>query len=153
LVIYRERLTVPIAWWLLGAFLAASAFLAVAWYLGLSWGLAVGLGALAIVGAIYASASVVITLDSRELAVGRARIELAYLAGAVPLDKSAADRRTGLGADARAFLVTRPYISGAVEVTLDDPDDPVPYWLVSSRHPERLASAISAAIGTRGGLH
>jgi Protein of unknown function (DUF3093) len=150
---YRERLSVPIAWWLLGTFLAASVFLAVGWYLGLSWGLAAGLCSLAIVGAIFASASVAITLDSRELAVGRARIELTYVAGAIPLDKSAADRRTGPDADARAFLVVRPYIPGAVEITLDDPDDPVPYWLVSSRHPDRLASAISAAIGTRGGLH
>jgi len=150
---YRERLSVPIAWWLLGTFLAASVFLAVGWYLGLSWGLAAGLSSLAIVGAIFASASVAITLDSRELAVGRARIELTYVASAVPLDKSAADRRTGPAADARAFLVIRPYIPGAVEITLDDPDDPVPYWLVSSRQPDRLASAISAAIGTRGGLH
>ena len=33
----------------------------------------------------------------------------------------------------------RPYIKTAVEITLDDPDDPVPYWLVSTRHPHRLA--------------
>jgi hypothetical protein len=28
---------------------------------------------------------------------------------------------------------------------LDDPDDPTPYWVVSTRHPEKLATAIVAA--------
>jgi hypothetical protein len=27
-------------------------------------------------------------------------------------------------------------------VVLDDPDDPTPYWLVSSRHPDRVLSAL-----------
>jgi hypothetical protein len=31
-----------------------------------------------------------------------------------------------------------------VLVVLDDPDDPTPYWLVSSRHPERVLSALRA---------
>jgi hypothetical protein len=25
---------------------------------------------------------------------------------------------------------------------LDDPDDPTPYWLISSRHPDRLLAAL-----------
>jgi hypothetical protein len=28
-----------------------------------------------------------------------------------------------------------------VEITLNDPDDPVPYWLVSTRYPQQLAAA------------
>jgi hypothetical protein len=152
-VLYRERLWVPLTWWLLGAFLALSAVVAVGAYLGPTPGLLVGLVSLAVTALIFAAASVVISLDPRELVVGRARIDVRYLAGAMPLDKAAAEHRSGPGADARAFLVTRPYLPGAVEITLNDPDDPVPYWLVSSRNPERLASAISAAVGARGGLH
>ena len=30
----------------------------------------------------------------------------------------------------------------AVEITLDDPEDPVPYWLVSTRRPQQLAAAL-----------
>jgi hypothetical protein len=48
-------------------------------------------------------------------------------------------------ADARAHLVLRPYIKTAVEITLDDPDDPVPYWLVSTRRPQQLAAALREA--------
>jgi hypothetical protein len=29
-----------------------------------------------------------------------------------------------------------------VLVVLDDVDDPTPYWLLSSRHPERVLSAL-----------
>jgi hypothetical protein len=152
-VLYRERLWVPLTWWLLGALFVLSVVVAVGAYLRPTWGLLAGLVSLAVVVAIFAAASVVIRLEPRELVVGRARVEVRYLAGAIPLDKAAAEHRSGPGADARAFLVMRPYVSGAVEITLDDPDDPVPYWLISSRHPERLGSAISAAVGAKGGLH
>ena len=62
------------------------------------------------------------------------------------LDEEAARRAFGVEADARAYLVLRPYVRGAVRVHVLDPDDPAPYWLVSSRRPERLAQALAAAI-------
>jgi hypothetical protein len=40
--------------------------------------------------------------------------------------------------------VQRPWIGGAVQVVIDDPADPTPYWVVSSRDPVRLAAAIAA---------
>ncbi|MGH3340752.1 MAG: DUF3093 family protein [Propionibacteriaceae bacterium] len=33
----------------------------------------------------------------------------------------------------------------AVEITLEDAVDPVPYWLVSTRRPQRLADALQDA--------
>ena len=51
----------------------------------------------------------------------------------------------GPEADARAYLVLRPYVRTAVQVDLADPADPAPYWLISSRHPKRLADALVAA--------
>ena len=36
----------------------------------------------------------------------------------------------------------RPYLSRAVRIGIDDPADPTPYWLVSSRRPDRLAAAL-----------
>ena len=32
-----------------------------------------------------------------------------------------------------------------VLLVLDDPDDPTPYWLVSSRHPDRVLDALREA--------
>ena len=50
-------------------------------------------------------------------------------------------------ADARAFLLLRPYVKTAVRVDLEDPADPTPYWLLSSRRPEALAAALAGATG------
>ena len=36
-------------------------------------------------------------------------------------------------------------VGGAVRVVIDDPDDPTPYWVISTRHPTRLAQAIIGA--------
>ena len=54
-----------------------------------------------------------------------------------------------MGADPLAFVVQRPWVPGAVQIVLDDPADPTPFWVVSSRHPVRLAEAILAARSTR----
>ena len=148
-VIYRERLTVPVVWWILGDLFAFSLFVAVGWYLGLAWGIAAGVACLTVVAAIFVSAAILITVDDNRLRVGRAQIELGYLTQAVALDAAAAARRAGLEADARAFLELRPYVRTAVEITLGDSDDPAPYWLVSSRRPHELASALTTAISTR----
>jgi hypothetical protein len=148
-VIYRERLAVPVVWWILGGLFALSLFVAVGWYLGLAWGIAAGVACLAVMAAIFVSAGILITVDNNRLRVGRAQIELGYLTQAVALDAAATARRAGPEADARAFLALRPYVRTAVEITIDDPDDPAPYWLVSSRRPDELASALTAAISTR----
>ena len=149
IVIYRERLGVPVVWWILGGLFAFSLFVAVGWYPGLAWGIAAGVACLAVVAAIFVSAGILIAVDDIRLRVGRAQIEFGYLTQAVALDAAATARRAGPEADARAFLALRPYVRTAIEITLDDPDDPAPYWLVSSRRPDELASALTAAISTR----
>jgi hypothetical protein len=148
-VIYRERLTVPVVWWILGGLFACSVFVAVGWYLGLAWAIAAGAACLAVLAGIFVSAAILISVDGNLLRVGRAQIELGYLTQAVALDAAAMARRAGPEADVRAYLALRPYVHTAVEITLGDPDDPAPYWLISSRRPHELASALTAAISTR----
>jgi hypothetical protein len=84
---------------------------------------------------------VVISVDAHEIRVGRASIEHVYIADCRALDAEQTSRRAGVEADARAHLVLRPYVKTAVEITLNDQDDPIPYWLVSSRRPQQLAAA------------
>lgn len=50
----------------------------------------------------------------------------------------------GRDANARAYLLLRPYIATGVRITIDDPTDPAPYWLLSSRRATELAAALSA---------
>jgi Protein of unknown function (DUF3093) len=144
-MLFRERLSVPIMWWVLAGLLALSVLLAVGAYLGPVWGVGTSITTLLIAAAIFASASLVVSVDATETHVGRASIEHAYVAASRALDAEQTRRRAGVEADARAHLVLRPYIKTAVEITLDDPDDPVPYWLVSTRHPHRLAAAMQQA--------
>jgi hypothetical protein len=140
-MLFRERLTVPVIWWLLAGLFSLSVLVAVGAYLGPTWGFGASFAAMLVASAIFASASILISVDARELRVGRASIEHRYIAGCRPLDAGETRRRAGVEADARAHLVLRPYLKTAVEITLDDPDDPVPYWLVSTRHPQQLAAA------------
>ncbi len=142
---FRERLTVPLLWWVPALGLAGSMLLAFGFYLGPVWGIGVGLATLAIAGGVFASASIRLTVEGSELHVGRAVLDLAYAGEARALPADQTRRRADLDADARAYLVLRPYVATAVEVTLADADDPAPYWLVSTRRPAELAAAIERA--------
>ncbi|MFL6044426.1 MAG: DUF3093 domain-containing protein [Propionibacteriaceae bacterium] len=140
-MLFRERLTVPVVWWALAALFALSVLLAVGAYLGPIWGIGSSVATMLIAATIFVSASVVISVDAHEIRVGRASIEHAYIADCRALDAEETSRRAGVEADARAHLVLRPYVKTAVEITLDDEADPVPYWLVSCRRPQQLAAA------------
>jgi Protein of unknown function (DUF3093) len=144
-MLFRERLTVPIIWWVLAGLFSLSVLVAVGAYLGPAWGLGTTIATLLVASAIFGSAAILISVDEQEIRVGRASIEHAYIATCRALDAEQTRRRTGVEADARAHLVLRPYIKTSVEITLDDPEDPVPYWLVSTRHPQRLAAALQDA--------
>lgn len=152
---YTERLTV--SWWAWPITLGGAAVLAAQLTIGapvlrhpLTYfavcGLtAVGLLALGRIGIEVVTASGHGDGAGGELRVDDARLPAMVVASAEPID--AAKRRDLLGVDADplAFVIQRPWIPGGVRVDLADPEDPTPYWFVSSRHPERLAEAIMKA--------
>jgi hypothetical protein len=144
-MLFRERLTVPIIWWVLAGLFSLTVLIAVGAYLGPAWGVGTSVATLLVAAAIFGSASIVISVDEKEIEVGRSTIEHAYIAACRALNAEETRRRTGIEADARAHMVVRPYIKTVVEITLNDPEDPVPYWLVSTRHPQRLAAAMQDA--------
>ena len=142
---YRERLSVPPVWWALALLMALTCGVVVGFYLGPLLGITVGVLVLAAGLGLLICAGIVIEVDDRQLRVGRAMIEFAYLGSVQPLEEAAAARRTGPGADARAYLVLRPYIRTAVEIAVADDADPAPYWLISTRRPAELAAALDRA--------
>ena len=79
-----------------------------------------------------------------ELRAGRARLPLRFAGDAAAYRASAATEQRGRLLDARAWLVIRGWIDPVVKIAVTDPDDPTPYWLVSSRHPDALVRAISS---------
>lgn len=152
-VAYSERLRVPLRWWAQGTMFIATFWLAMVVALDatapvLPWVITgILLALLGLFLRSYGDARLVV--DDGWFRAGRARIEVVHLGPAVALDDEATRHVSGPGADARAFLVLRPYLKQSVKVEITDPADPAPYWLVSSRHPQALAGAINAARGTR----
>lgn len=144
-VAYRERLFVPLRWWVQGTMLVASFWLAFAVALPpLAAGLIAGAVAGLMVLLFWSYGGTRIEVAGGELRAGRAHIATVLLGRASALDAEGTRRLAGVDADARAFLLLRPYVRRAVRVDLHDPADPTPYWLLSSRHPERLADTLTA---------
>jgi hypothetical protein len=141
---YDERLSVPLRWWVQGTMLVASLWLAmiVALPPTAAWTItAIAMAGLALGLLAYGAARV--TVDAGFLRAGRARIEGFHLGASNALDAEATRRISGTEADARAYLLLRPYLKRAVQVEITDPADPAPYWLISTRHPDALARALA----------
>lgn len=141
---YSERLHVPLRWWV-----QATMFLATFWIAFIvslpAWIAWAAAGSLAV--ATYAMflwvGSVRVAVLDGELHAGTAHIPVGLLGAPRALDPEDTRRVHGVDADARAFLLTRPYVKRSVLVPVQDPLDPTPYWLISTRHPDRLAAALT----------
>ena len=140
---YNERLTAPISWWL-----SAAAF-AVVWgwilLVATTWTIAivttVVVGALCLF-AVWRFGSLRLCVDDSGIRAGSAYLDATHLGTVEILHRADYRRRLGVEADARAYLVTRPYLDRGVLVRVRDANDPTPYWLLSSRRPEALAAAL-----------
>ena len=145
-VSFQERLTAP--WWMWLAGLAGTALLAAELHLGAP-GLRAWLPYAVLLPAAAAGlwwlGRIRVAVTPGELQVDDARLPVSVVADAIPLDATGRRELLGPLADPLAFVVQRPWVPGAVQVMLDDPDDPTPYWVVSTRQPARLAAALLAA--------
>jgi len=144
-VTYSERLRVPLRWWVQATMFLATLWLAFvvatpAWVAWTATGVLVAItyGLFLVVG------SAAIEVGDGELRAGPAHISLELLGDPEPLDAEGTRRVAGVDADARAFLLLRPYLKRSVRVPLRDPADPTPYWLLSTRRPQSLAEALRA---------
>jgi len=88
-----------------------------------------------------------VAVTPTELQVDDARLPVSVIADVIALDAAGRREVLGVGAHPLAFVIQRPWIPGAVQVLLDDPADPTPFWVISSRHPIDLATALLAAAG------
>ena len=77
-----------------------------------------------------------------ELWAGEAHLPVTVIARSADIPRSAKSAALGRQLDPAAYVLHRGWVGPMVLVVLDDADDPTPYWLVSSRHPERVLSAL-----------
>jgi DUF3093 family protein len=140
---YRERLSVPVLWWVLAvvcvALLGSEVWAGLGGFIPLLTYTVLAL----IVGAVLVNwSTAVIEVTDGTLRAGRATLPLAEAGQVVALDAEQAARLRGPRADPAAHLLLRPYLKRAVYVEVADPAGGVPYWLLATRRPEELAAAI-----------
>lgn len=140
---YAERLHVTWYWWLLP--LLAAGLLAAEVHLGypgvrawLPYVLLLPLTAVL----IWRTGRTPVRIADGELHVGNAHIPLEHL-GEVEVI-TAKDKRKVLGPrlDPTAYVTHRGWVGPLVRVEVTDGQDPTPYWLFSTRHPEKVASLL-----------
>jgi hypothetical protein len=147
---HDERLHVPWSWWpvvslivLLGVFEVGSGF---------NWQVLVVV-AIFLVGffivPLILSGLLRVRVGDGVLRVGKDELPVMSIKGVQALDRQQTRSRLGPQADPAAHHVVRGWIGPSVMLRLANPD-PVPYWVVSTRRPDDLAAAITAA-RSRGG--
>lgn len=141
---FRERLWPSPGYWVVVPVLATMVALSLLpLSVPLAAGGAVGIGALVAGALVRLSPTVAVT--GGDLLAGPARVPVRLLGPASAFSGEEARRERGPGLDARAFLLLRGWVPTVVRVPLDDPQDPTPYWLVSTRRPDELVAALAAA--------
>jgi Protein of unknown function (DUF3093) len=86
-----------------------------------------------------------LTISRTELTIRDARLPLRSVSGVVALDARTLRRVIGREGNPRAFVAIRPWIGPGIQLQLDDPDDPTPYWVISTRHPDRVMTLLRDA--------
>lgn len=90
--------------------------------------------------------SPVIEVSRTTLRVGSARVPLQHVGTAYPHPTATEARlQAGPELDARAWICLRGWVTTSARVEIVDDHDPIPYWLFSTRHPNKVVSAINEA--------
>ena len=80
-----------------------------------------------------------------EIVAGRAHLPTRLVGRMDVVEGAGKQQALGPDLDPEAFVVHRPWVGPAVRLEVVDPDDPTPYWVVSTRRPRRLVAAVRAA--------
>ena len=141
---YRERLAVPLAWWLLAVpvILLLGAYAIYANLSGLIVVIVYIVFTVGYVAALLAWSAGVIEVSGGQLRAAGSVLPLARVTAVQPLDEDQAAAMRGPQADPAAHALIRPFLKSAVYVEIDDPGGQVPYWLVGTRRPVELAAVI-----------
>lgn len=139
---FREVILPPL--WLIAFMYFMLASLVLAVWAAFDYAATVNAAAIAVVlglVAIYMSTSE-ITYDGDELRIKRAHIEAKYLGKATVIDRKEFAIARTRGADPAAFFPLTFWISEGLRIEIEDPRDPTPYWLISTKRAAQLKAAL-----------
>jgi hypothetical protein len=86
-----------------------------------------------------------IRVTKEKLYVGRASIPRDLIGEPVAISKSEVFSERGPKLDPAAYKVFQGSIKTAIKIPISDPQDPTPYWLVSTRNPTKLAIVLKSS--------
>jgi hypothetical protein len=147
--VFDERLSVPWWWWppALGVVLLV-AFEVNLGHPGVPGWLPVALLAPLVAWWLIRLGSARVTVvesdaGARLLRVGPARLPVDLIGTAEPIAPAAKRETLGPALDPAAYLVHRAWVGPMVRISINDPQDPTPYWLFSVRKPEKLLEQLA----------
>lgn len=142
---YRERLHCPWSWYATGALAGLVLAPEISFVTPLPvWSTAL-IGVVASVLIVASMGRSTVVVQGGVLKVNRAKLPVRYVETVVGLESRSMSRLLGRDGDPAAFLATKAWVGPGIQIVLDDPEDPVPYWAVSTRHPRDLADALVRA--------
>nr|WP_246372312.1 DUF3093 domain-containing protein [Gordonia humi] len=150
---YTERLTAPWWWWLIGAVLTAVLGYEIrlaAYHQAWSWA-AFPVLAILIGWGIWSMGRPKVAVDADgAVHANKAVLPREVIARGAAIAPSAKSAAMGRQLDPAAYVMHHAWIKSMVLLVLDDPDDPTPYWLISTRHPEKVLAALQMSDAAQG---
>jgi hypothetical protein len=144
---YRERLRVPLAWWLLA--IPSVLIFGATLYAGLPepWPVIIMAGLFGGCAAFLATMGLAtVEVGHGMLRTQGAVLPLTAVTEVIALDEKQSTLLRGPRADPAARIYSRPYLKESVYLATAGPDGhaapAAPYWLVGTRHPAELAAAV-----------
>ncbi|NQX27533.1 DUF3093 domain-containing protein [Microbacteriaceae bacterium VKM Ac-2854] len=138
---YREKLW-PTPWVFVATALVIPASILVFAPINFTAGIFVAVGLFVACVLTLIGLSPVLEVKDGELRAGKAHIDVELLGEPEAFRGEHAFAQRGPVLDARAYLVLRGWVKDVVRIPVEDPADPTPYWLVSSRRPNDVVAAI-----------
>lgn len=141
-MLYSERLTPSIWIWLIAAGLASACilvFMPISVFAGITGAVVAAI----ILAVLLILSTPVIRVTPDSLQVGRAQIERRFIGNVEAFRGDDATLQRGPALNATAYMCIRGWISPVVRIEITDPADRTPYWLTSSRHPEKLVQVLT----------
>lgn len=147
-VLYSERLYVPAWWWIvlaatIAVIVGQGIVMSTAWWV---WVIIITIIPLLVwLFVRMGRLSLSVTEDAdgqRMLHAAGANLPFEAIDRCAVVPASAKSAAMGRQLDPEAYVVHRGFISTMAIIVLDDPADPTPYWLLSTRHPDQLTELL-----------
>jgi len=143
--VFQERLWPSVGMWIFAFLMTTSLGIAYSQAYGKELGFMVAIATTLAVGIGLIVNTPLIQVDELNFRVGRARLPLQFVGKIQVLDDAQSRRARSTDANSNAHFQLRGGIKSSVIVEVSDPQDPHPYWQVSTRKPDLLIAALTNA--------